>query len=67
MKTRPDNYLTQHLSTANAQEEIAALRDRERKLRAALRELAGRLPPHQKSTYAQVTIRTGLFEWIGMR
>ncbi|KGS56539.1 hypothetical protein [Burkholderia pseudomallei] len=52
---------------AEAAQEIAMLKQREQRARAALREMAQRLPSVEKAVYAQILIRAGLMDWIGGR
>ncbi|ARL09213.1 hypothetical protein [Burkholderia pseudomallei] len=52
---------------SEAVEEIAALKQREQRVRAALREMAQRLPSIEKAVYAQILIRAGLMDWISTR
>lgn len=52
---------------AEAMDEIAALKQREQRIRAALREMAQRLPSIEKAVYAQILIRAGLMDWISTR
>ncbi|VWD38548.1 hypothetical protein BCO18430_06572 [Burkholderia contaminans] len=52
---------------AEATEEIAALKQREQRVRAALREMAQHLPSIETAVYAQILIRAGLMDWISTR